>query len=181
MFWPLWILGWAEEWLLVGSCLSNSTKQMLPSALRGRASNSLGVVDEAVVASLSTWQIPGEVSNPLALEFSMCPLLRWIYASPPRIGLSSWEGVLRRLLVFVLNHIRWQWICIFYLTLHSFLKWSESRSVVSETVCDPMDYTVHGTLQARILEWIAFHFSRGSSQPRDQTQVSRIAGRFFTS
>ena len=43
-----------------------------------------------------------------------------------------------------------------------------------------MGYTVHGILQVRILEWIAFPFSRGSSQPRDQTQVSRIAGRFFT-
>ena len=49
------------------------------------------------------------------------------------------------------------------------------------TRCDPMDYTVHGILQARILEWVAFPFSRGSSQPRDQTQVSRIAGGFFTS
>ena len=44
-----------------------------------------------------------------------------------------------------------------------------------------MDYTVHGTLQARILEEVAFLVSRGSSQPRDQTQVSHIAGRFFTS
>ena len=44
-----------------------------------------------------------------------------------------------------------------------------------------MDYTVHGILQARILEWVAFPFSKGSSQPRDQNQVSRIAGRFFTS
>ena len=40
------------------------------------------------------------------------------------------------------------------------------------TLCDPMDYTVHGILQARILEWVAFSFSRGSSQPKDQTQVS---------
>ena len=44
-----------------------------------------------------------------------------------------------------------------------------------------MDYTVHRSLQARILEWVAFSFSRGSSQPRDQTQVSRITGGFFTS
>ena len=44
-----------------------------------------------------------------------------------------------------------------------------------------MDYTVHGILQARILEWVAFPFSRGSSQSRDWTQVSRIAGRFFSS
>ena len=49
------------------------------------------------------------------------------------------------------------------------------------TLCNPVDYTVHGILQARILEWVAFPFSGGSSQPRDRTQVSRIAGRFFTS
>ena len=35
------------------------------------------------------------------------------------------------------------------------------------TLCEPMDYTVHGILQARILEWVAFPFSRGSFQPRD--------------
>ena len=46
---------------------------------------------------------------------------------------------------------------------------------------DPMDYIVHGILQARILEWVAFPFSRGSAQSRDQTQVSHIAGGFFTS
>ena len=40
---------------------------------------------------------------------------------------------------------------------------------------------VHTILQARILEWVAFAFSRGPSQPRDQIQVSSIAGRFFTS
>ena len=39
---------------------------------------------------------------------------------------------------------------------------------------------VHRILQARILAWVAISFSRGSSQPRDQTQVSHIAGRFFT-
>ena len=49
------------------------------------------------------------------------------------------------------------------------------------TLWDPMGYTVHGILQARILEWVAFPFSRGSSWPRDQTQVSCIAGSFFTS
>ena len=47
--------------------------------------------------------------------------------------------------------------------------------------CRPMDYTVHGILQARILEWVAFPFSRGSSQLRDRTQVSHIADVFFTS
>ena len=48
-------------------------------------------------------------------------------------------------------------------------------------LCDPMDYTVHGILQARILEWVAFPFYKGSFQPRDQTQVSCMAGGFFTS
>ena len=48
------------------------------------------------------------------------------------------------------------------------------------TLCDPMD-CIHGILQARILEWVAFPFSRRSSQSRDQTHVSRTAGRFFTS
>ena len=49
------------------------------------------------------------------------------------------------------------------------------------TLCDPMDYTVHAVLQARMLEWVAFPFSRGSSHPRNWTQVSRIGGGFFMS
>ena len=42
------------------------------------------------------------------------------------------------------------------------------------TLCDPMDYTVRGILQTRILEWAAYPFSKGSSQPWDRTQVSCI-------
>ena len=49
------------------------------------------------------------------------------------------------------------------------------------TLCDSMDYTAHGILQARILEWVAVPFTRGSSQPKDRTQVSHIAGGVFTS
>ena len=56
---------------------------------------------------------------------------------------------------------------------------SESRSAVSDAL-QPMDYTVHGILQARIREWVVFPFSRGSFQPRGRTQVSCIAGGFFT-
>ena len=53
------------------------------------------------------------------------------------------------------------------------------------TLCNPMDSTlsgssVYGILQARILEWVAIPFSRGSSWPRDRTWVSWIAGGFFT-
>ena len=53
------------------------------------------------------------------------------------------------------------------------------------TLCDPMDCSlprssVHGIFQARVLEWVAISFSRGSSRPRDWTRVFRIAGRCFT-
>ena len=58
-------------------------------------------------------------------------------------------------------------------------KESESCSVVSHAL--QPDYSVHGILQARMLEWVAFPFSRGSSQPRDRTQASCIAGGFCTS
>ena len=53
------------------------------------------------------------------------------------------------------------------------------------TFCDTTDYnlpgsSVQGNLQARLQEWVAIPFSRGSSQPRDRTLVSHVAGRFFT-
>ena len=54
-----------------------------------------------------------------------------------------------------------------------------SDSVTPWTVARQAPLTIE-TLQARILEWVAVPSSRGSSQPRDQTQVSRIAGSFFT-
>ena len=66
------------------------------------------------------------------------------------------------------------------------VKWSEVKiAQLCPTLCDLMDcslpgFSVHGILQARILEWVAVPFSRESSQPRNQTQVSRIAGGFFT-
>ena len=49
------------------------------------------------------------------------------------------------------------------------------------TLSDPMDSTVHGILQSRILAWVAIPFSKGILPNRDQTQVSGIAGGFFTS
>ena len=48
------------------------------------------------------------------------------------------------------------------------------------TLCNLMDYTIHGILQARILEWVAYLFSSRSSWPRNQTRLSCIAGGFFT-
>ena len=66
------------------------------------------------------------------------------------------------------------------------MKWKVLVAQSCPTLCDPMDgslpgTSVHGILQARVLEQVASPFSRGSSQARDQTQVSYIADRFFTS
>ena len=76
----------------------------------------------------------------------------------------------------------------FYLLSQCFSKVSELDVLVTQlclTVCHPMDYSppgssVHGILQGRILEWVAILFSRGSSLPRDRTQVSCVSGRCFT-
>ena len=68
-------------------------------------------------------------------------------------------------------------ICLICPPSSSKWKW---KSLSCVRLCDPMDYTVRGILQARILEWVAVPFSKGSSQPRDQTQVFRVAGGFFT-
>ena len=67
-------------------------------------------------------------------------------------------------------------------------KVKESESEVAQscpTLCDPVDgsplgSSTHGILQARILEWVAISVSKGSSRPKDRTQVSRIVDRCFT-
>ena len=72
---------------------------------------------------------------------------------------------------------------------HVIKKTSNQMTLISEvkvtqlcpTLCNPMDYTGHGILQIRILEGVAYPFSKGSSHPKDRTQVSHIAGRYFTS
>ena len=74
--------------------------------------------------------------------------------------------------------ICWQLYCCL-----SHLHITQSESEVTQscpTLCDPMDsslpgFSIHGIFQARVLEWVSISFSRGSSQPRDRTQVSCIA------
>ena len=63
-------------------------------------------------------------------------------------------------------------------SLRKYWKW---KSLNHGTLCNSLYCIVQGILQARILEWVAFPFSRGSSQPSDRTQVSHIVGGFFTS
>ena len=73
-------------------------------------------------------------------------------------------------------------------TVHGVAKVGHSEVKAAQscpTLCDPMDCSLPGSsvlgiLQARLLGWVAVPFSRGSSQPRDRTQVSRIADGFFT-
>ena len=100
-----------------------------------------------------------------------------------------------------------KWVCISCHLTHNYLKlfmlfliifpsptllcelnlgwwWQFTLQVMSDS-CDPMDCSpsgssVHGILQARILEWVAISFSRASSWPRNRTRVSFTAGRFFT-
>ena len=69
------------------------------------------------------------------------------------------------------------------MTVAKGIKWSEVAQSCP-TLCDPVDCSppgssVHGILQARILEWVTISFSRGSSRPRDWTRVSHIGGRRF--
>ena len=82
-----------------------------------------------------------------------------------KIGKGVWQGC-------ILSH------CLFNLHAEWVSEWMKATELCP-TIWDPMDYTVHGILQARVLEWVAIPFSRGSSQPRDQTQVSRIVGGLF--
>ena len=87
--------------------------------------------------------------------------------------------------------MRWvgQWCCVsMSVSPYCDVQWTarvHAKSLRScPTLCDPVHSSlpgssVRGILQVIILEWVAISFSRGSSQPRDWTQVSRIAGRHF--
>ena len=71
-------------------------------------------------------------------------------------------------------------ICFVAFSWVEFVKVKVRVAQMCPTLCNSIDYIVHGILQARILEWVAFPFCRRSSQPRDWTGVSCIAGGFFT-
>ena len=81
-------------------------------------------------------------------------------------------------------HLRFHKLAYSFMCASHFLKWKSEVTQSCPTLCNPMDHSppgsIHGIFQVRVLEWVAISFSRGSSQPRDQTQVSRIAGRCFT-
>ena len=112
----------------------------------------------------------------LIILLCYCKLARWDHKSCPRR-----RNVTHTLLnIIILNP--WLQISVQDTSPNRpKFPYSFRKVKVKVTLCDPMDYTVHWILQARILEWIATPFSRGFSQPRDRTQVSRIIGKIFTS
>ena len=120
----------------------------------------------------------------------LCRLLLLLPPIPPSIRVFSNESTLcmrwpkywsfsvsiipsKQILGLISFRMDWLDLLAVQGTLKSLLQHHSSKA--------SMDCIVHGILQARILEWVAFPFPRGSSQPRDQTQVSCIAGGFFTS
>ena len=114
-----------------------------------------------------------------ALYFYLMPPLIW--QEVPVHACSSETSVLRENKHDYRSHANGD--CAASLSnICAFGKWVKSLSRVQ--LCDPVDcslpgFSVHGILQARILEWVAISFSRGSSQPRDRTRVSCTAGRCF--
>ena len=96
---------------------------------------------------------------------------------PPHPSLGIWQAIIVPPTPHTINK------CLKFLCILPYLSHAcRSRYAPScLTLCDPVDCSppgssVHGIFQARILEWVAISFSRGSSWPRDRTQVSRIAG-----
>ena len=140
--------------------------------------------DHSAVISRQLLQVGGETQ----LEFQWLPwdgsvtALLWLWSeSLGQKQCVEYHGSGRGILYVQENSWTWFILClrkdmsIWLAPL--WLKVAQS----GPTLCDSMDYTVHGILQVKILEWVAFPFSRGSFQLRDQTQVSHIADGFFTS
>ena len=128
------------------------------------------------VGKVSAASLPIPISDP---QSSTGPSFMWFLWHVAEINQFRAERRVGRTLVWKERKV-WSWVQI-----SASLIISGCTSVMWEFscvwLCNPMDYTVRGILQARILEWVAISSSRGSSQPRDRTQVSCIAGEFFTS
>ena len=123
------------------------------------------------------WAPPNRVADDL-LENNMWLILWYFLSFCLWISMSIRLGLFPSSLMLPLGcvtHNAVRFLEMGFLLIHAHVKVVQS----CPTLCDPMDYTVHGILQARILEWVAFPFSRGSFWPRNRTRVSCIAGGFF--
>ena len=122
---------------------------------------------------------PKDCSPPgsFVLEWVAISLLRGIFLTQG-LNLSFFRLLHRQMDSLLLSHWGSPAQSVTIAFMHSCML---SHSVVSSSLQPHRGQSsVHGILQARILEWVAIPFSSGSSQPRDQTRVSCLAGRFFT-
>ena len=109
-------------------------------------------------------------SVPLIYICILLPILHSLYYS---------SFMVNHKLIYIYIYVSAYIQCIIYIIVNN----EVTQSCLS--LCDPIDCSlpgssVHGVFKARILEWVAISFSRGSSRPRNRTQVSCIAGRCFT-
>ena len=100
------------------------------------------------------------------------PYLQWIFYLPPKFSECH------------MDRGAWQRATKSWTGLSTIEEGEGDVAHLCLTLCDPVDcslpgFSIHGILQARILEWVTISFSRGSSQPKVQTPVSRIGGRRF--
>ena len=108
-------------------------------------------------------------------------VVQWLRLSVSNAGAQLWSLV-RKIDSTCYN---WKIPHVSTKTQESQINQSSSVAQSRPTLCDPMDCnspssSIHGIIQARILEWVTMPISRGSSQPKDWIQVSLIAGGFFT-
>ena len=165
---PIFFLAWKWKWSR--SVMSNSAT---PWTEAYQAPPSMGFSRQECWSGLP-FPSPGDLPDPGIKPGSPSLQAEALLSEPP--GKS---------ILLCLHRLNWVIKEKEYGSQHcSLLKWSEVTQLCL-TLCDPMDCTilhssVHGIFQARVLEWVAVSFSRGSSRPRDQTQVSCTVGRCFT-
>ena len=147
--------GWEKGWEIKGSSQGGDNSSSFQSILMHCLFFSIPTTEHRLFGLLTPTRTANPPLNNEIREMSQC--LSWIPS-------SKWASSLKQ--------------------KHFLVEWSEVTPLCL-TLCDPMDCSppgssVHGDSQARTLEWAARPSSRGSPQPRDQTQVSYIAGRLFT-
>ena len=146
---------------------------------------------------ITSWQIDEETVTDfifLGSKISVngdCSLEIKRYLSLGREAVTNLDSILKSRDITLPTKVHVSKAMVFPIVMYGCESWTikrgEGEGEVAQsclTLCDPVDcsppgFSVHGILQARILKWVTISFSRGSSQPRDRTQVSRIGGRRF--
>ena len=157
----IWI--WIEEWALQRQCNSEETESYRAKLYRqshGQGNSQSAVYLCGRISGLvwQSWEYEQKIKNS-SIKF---------------IQVFGLKHTILCIILFMKVLKFWMWVCVCVLVIQSCL-----------ILWDPMDCSspgssVHGILQARILEWVAIPFSRTSSQTRDLTWVSHVAGGFFT-